>query len=130
MAPEYFRHLVPPTIQSTTIYPLRNGDSQFHNYLRLHKRIQKGGECRLNTFFLSWIYLDWVCYHIYLCSTAIIKSDCCYLAIVLSILLRYKASYCLFGIFWSLCCLFFFDVRLLIASLVSFGHCVVYSSSI
>jgi hypothetical protein len=77
MAPEYFRHLVPPTIQSTTIYPLRNGDnlivpfcrlqfwqrlievfliclnSQFHNYLRLHKRIQKGGECRLNTFFLN-----------------------------------------------------------------------------
>ena len=26
MAPEYLRHLVPPTIQSTTIYPLRNGD--------------------------------------------------------------------------------------------------------
>ena len=41
------------------------------------------------------------------------------LAIVLFILLRCKASYCLFGIFWSLCCLFFFDVWLLIASLVS-----------
>ena len=27
MAPEYLRHLVPPTIQSTTIYPLRNGDN-------------------------------------------------------------------------------------------------------
>ena len=26
MAPEYVRHLVPPTIQSTIIYPLRNGD--------------------------------------------------------------------------------------------------------
>jgi hypothetical protein len=34
----------------------------------------------------------------------------------------------LFGIFWPLCCLFFFDVRLLIASLVFFGHCVVYST--
>jgi hypothetical protein len=27
MAPEYLRHLVPPTMQSTTIYPLRNGDN-------------------------------------------------------------------------------------------------------
>jgi hypothetical protein len=27
MAPEYLRYLVPPTIQSTTIYPLRNGDN-------------------------------------------------------------------------------------------------------
>ena len=26
MAPEYLRHLVPSTIQSSTIYPLRNGD--------------------------------------------------------------------------------------------------------
>ena len=32
--------------------------------------------------------------------------------------------------FWPLCCLFFFDIRILIAPLVSFGHCVVYSSSI
>jgi hypothetical protein len=36
----------------------------------------------------------------------------------------------LFGIFWSLCCLFFsFYVWLLITSLVSFGHCVISSSS-
>jgi hypothetical protein len=27
MAPAYLRHLVPPTIQSTTIYHLRNGDN-------------------------------------------------------------------------------------------------------
>ena len=66
----------PVTILAAVILICLN--SQFHNYPRLHKRIQKGGECRLNTFFLSWIYLDWVCYHIYLCSTAIIKSDCCY----------------------------------------------------
>ena len=52
------------------------------------------------------------------------------LAIVLSVLLRYTDSDYLFGIFWPLCCLFFFDVRILIASLVSFGHCVVCSSSI
>jgi hypothetical protein len=35
-----------------------------------------------------------------------------------------------FGIFWSLCCLFFFNILILITSLVSFGHCVVCSSSI
>jgi hypothetical protein len=50
------------------------------------------------------------------------------LAIVLSVLLRLTPSYCLFGIFWSLCCLSFFDLLLLIVSLVSFGHCVVYPS--
>ena len=36
-------------------------------------------------------------------------------------------SFCSF-VFWSLCCLFFFDIRILITSL--FGHCVVCSSSI
>jgi hypothetical protein len=35
-----------------------------------------------------------------------------------------------FGIFWPLCCLFFFDIQILITPLVSFGHCVVCSSSI
>ena len=53
------------------------------------------------------------------------------LAIVLSVLLLLcAASGYLFGIFWPLCCLFFFFyVRLLVTSLVSFGHCVVCSSS-
>jgi hypothetical protein len=32
--------------------------------------------------------------------------------------------------FWSLCCLFFFDIRIMITPLVSCGHCVVCSSSI
>ena len=50
------------------------------------------------------------------------------LAIVLSVLLLCTASDYLFGIFWSLCCLFFFNIRILITSLVSFGHCVVCSS--
>jgi hypothetical protein len=35
MAPEYLRHLVPPTIQSTTIYPLRNGDHLIVPFCRL-----------------------------------------------------------------------------------------------
>jgi hypothetical protein len=51
-------------------------------------------------------------------------------AIVLSVLLRYTDSDYLFGIFWPLCCQFFFDIRILITSLVSFGHCVVSSYSI
>ena len=50
------------------------------------------------------------------------------LAIVLSVLLRYTDSDYPFGIFWSLCCLSFFDIRILITPLVSFGHCVVCSS--
>jgi hypothetical protein len=51
------------------------------------------------------------------------------LVIVLSVRLLCTASYYLFGIFWSLGCLFYFYVRLLITSLVSFGHCVVCWSS-
>ena len=52
------------------------------------------------------------------------------LAIVLSVLLRFTDSHYPFGIFWSLCCLFFFDLRILITPLVSFVHCVVCSSQI
>ena len=54
----------------------------------------------------------------------------CTLTTVFSVLLRYTNSDYPFGIFWSLCCLFFFDIRILITPLVSFGHCVVCSSSI
>ena len=35
MAPAYLRHLVPPTIQSTTIYSLRNGDNLIVPFCRL-----------------------------------------------------------------------------------------------
>jgi hypothetical protein len=49
-------------------------------------------------------------------------------AIGLSVLLRITASDYLFGILWPLCCLFFFELRLLITSLVSCGYCVVCSS--
>ena len=52
------------------------------------------------------------------------------LVIVLSVLLRFTDSHYLFGIFWSLCCLFFLDLRILITHLVSFGHCVFCSSQI
>ena len=51
------------------------------------------------------------------------------LVIVLSVLPRLTACGYLFGIFWSLCCLSFLDLRLVITSLVSFGHCVVCPSS-
>ena len=50
------------------------------------------------------------------------------LAIVLSVL-RVTASNYPFGIFWPLCCQSFFELRLLIIPLVSFGHCVVSPSS-
>jgi hypothetical protein len=52
------------------------------------------------------------------------------LAIVLSVLLRFTDSDYPFGILWPLYCLFFFDLRILITPLVSFGHCIVCSSSI
>jgi hypothetical protein len=52
------------------------------------------------------------------------------LAIVLSVLLRYTDYDYLFDIFWPLCCLFLFAIRIMITSLVSFGHCVVCSSSL
>jgi hypothetical protein len=52
------------------------------------------------------------------------------LAIVLSVLLRFTDSDCPYGIYWPLCCLSFFDLRILIAPMVSIGHCVVCSSSI
>ena len=52
------------------------------------------------------------------------------LAIMLSVLLRYTDSDYLFGIFWPLCCQFLFDIGIRITPLVSFGHCVVSSSSI
>ena len=55
---------------------------------------------------------------------------CYLLAIVLSVLLRFTDYYYPFGICWPLCCLFFFDLRILITPLISVGHCVVCSSSI
>ena len=52
------------------------------------------------------------------------------LAIVLSVLLWYTDSDYTLGIFWPLCCLFFYDIQILITPLVSFGQCVVCSSMI
>ena len=49
------------------------------------------------------------------------------LAIVLSVLLWYTDSDYSLGILWPLCCLFFYDIHILITPLVSFGHCVVCS---
>ena len=52
------------------------------------------------------------------------------LAIVLSVLRRFTYSDCPFGIFWPFYFLFFVDLLILISPLVSFGHCIVCSSSI
>jgi hypothetical protein len=48
------------------------------------------------------------------------------LVIVLFVLLQYTDSDYTFGIFWSLCCLFFFNIQILITPLVSFGSESVY----
>ena len=52
------------------------------------------------------------------------------LVIVLSVLRLFMASDYFFGIFWSLYCPYFVYLRLLITSLVYFGHCIVRTSSI
>jgi uncharacterized membrane protein HdeD (DUF308 family) len=54
------------------------------------------------------------------------------LAIVLSVLLLFMTTdYFPFDIFWPLCYLYFFYLWLLITSpLISFGHCVICTSSI
>jgi hypothetical protein len=52
------------------------------------------------------------------------------LTIVVSVLLRFTDYDYPFGIFWPLCCLSFFDLQIMITSLVSFDHCVVCPSSI
>jgi uncharacterized protein (DUF3820 family) len=51
-------------------------------------------------------------------------------AIVLSVLLWFTDSDYPFGILWPLCCLFYFDSRILIIPLVSCSHCVVCSTLI
>jgi hypothetical protein len=66
--------------------------------------------------------------HCVVCSSSIYRLwlPLCYLlAIVLSVFLRYTDSDYPFVIFWPLCCLFVFDIRILITHLLSFGHCVV-----
>ena len=52
------------------------------------------------------------------------------LVIVLFVILRFTASHYTFGIFWSLYCLSFYALRLLITPLVSFGHCIVCLSTL
>ena len=48
--------------------------------------------------------------------------------IVLLVILLFTASRCLFSIFYSLYCLSFFGLRFLVASFVSFSHCIVCPS--
>ena len=52
------------------------------------------------------------------------------LVVVLSLLRLFTASDYSIGIFWSLYCPYFVYLRLLITSLVYFGHCIVRTSSI
>jgi hypothetical protein len=71
--------------------------------------------------------------HCVVCSSSVYVFwlPCWYLLfIVLSVLPQFTSSDYRFGIFCSLCCLFFLNIRLLITVLVSFVHCVVCSSSV
>jgi hypothetical protein len=90
--------------------------------------------CRLLFFDIQILITPLVSFgHCVVCSSSIYRFwlPLWYLvAIVSSALLRYTDSDYPFGIFWPLCCLFFFDILILIIPLVSFGHCVVSSSSI
>ena len=52
------------------------------------------------------------------------------MVIVLSVLCLFTATYNCFGIFWSLYCPYFVYLRLLITSLVSFGHLLVIVLSV
>jgi uncharacterized membrane protein YvlD (DUF360 family) len=89
------------------------------------KNIQHNGQTMF--FFVIRILITSLFGHCVVCSSSIYGFwlPLC-LVIVLSVLLRYTDSDYLFV--WPLCCLFFFDIRILITSL--FGHCVVCSSSI
>ena len=90
--------------------------------------------CCLSFFDLQILIISLVSFgHCVVCSSLIYRFwlPLWYLlAIVLSVLLWFTDSDYLFGIFWPLCCLFFLDLQILIIPLVSFGHCVVCSSSI
>ena len=66
--------------------------------------------------------------HCIVCPTAIYVfwwPICYMLAIVSSVLLRFMPSDYLFGIFWPLYCLSYFNLCLLVTPLVSVGHCIV-----
>ena len=79
-------------------------------------------------YFFDWRLIHLVSFgHDVVCTSSIDGLPLWYLLVMmLSVLLRLTAYP--FGIFWSWCCLYFFDWRL--TPLVSFGHDVVCTSSI
>ena len=81
-------------------------------------------------FWLTLWYLLAIVLFVLLWYIEIWLHPCYLLAIVLSVLLWYTDSDYPLGIFWPLCCLFFYDIQILITPLVSFGHCVVCFSMI
>ena len=89
---------------------------------------------RLSNFDLCLLITPLVTFdHCIVCPTLIYAFwlPLCYmLAIASSVLLRFMPSDYLFGIFWPLYSLSYFDLCLLITPLVSFGHCIVCPTSI
>jgi uncharacterized membrane protein len=71
----------------------------------------------------------WSLYCLFLLKLRLLITLWYLLVIVLSVPPQITPSDYPFGIFWSLYCLFLLKLRLLITPLVSFGHCIVCSSS-
>ena len=78
-------------------------------------------------YFFDWLLTPFVsCGHDVVCTSSIDSLPLWYLLVMMLSVLRLTAYP--FGIFWSWCCLYFFDWQL--TPLVSFGHDVVCTSSI
>ena len=73
---------------------------------------------KMTRFLMGFVLLD-LWFRVYVLCIGVCSFPLFLLVIVLSVLLWCTGFHRLFGIFWPLCCLFFFDVRVFIASLVS-----------
>jgi hypothetical protein len=86
------------------------------------KRYQKGNQ---NSYIEKGQAIQWPKYTKGVIRIRISRKDKQYLVIP-----RYTGSDYIFGIFCSLYCLSFLDIRILVTPLVSFGHCIACPSSI
>jgi hypothetical protein len=83
---------------------------------------------RFSSAYVAWPFVFFSFGHCVICSSLIYGFwlPLWYLLVIVLSVLWFTGSDYPFGIFWSLCCLFF-DLHVLITPLVSFGHCVVCS---
>ena len=83
---------------------------------------------RFSSAYVAWPFVFFSFGHCVICSSLIYGFwlPLWYLLVIVLSVLWFTGSDYPFGIFWSLCCLFY-DLQVLITHLVSFGHCVVCS---